>query len=340
MRILAAGKKKKVKLDPVKDKRFLLFWKRKDKLPVKIIPKVKKPNIIKRIWRNIVIWWYRPEAENWWTIGYYGERGSGKTLEQGRQVLKILRWLKYLYWARPDLKRAIIWSNQLFSKEMYEKNKGFLYRWEFADELQWCPRENCWRGKKQHPLHGAYLMFDDISKIFPPDNWRLTPMWLRDYFIQGRKYEVHTLFNLQDPQNVDLNVRRYLSMAKKFHLIFGNRSPDETKPEIKRIFGMYRMRRIRAEDLWTYGDMSEQQIRIMLLEQKENEEAMKAAGKRLAIVKSDSWIATYRFYGRHLTSIYDTKYIVNEYKPKGFSHSELHCLDPNCDHKKVIHEIV
>jgi hypothetical protein len=314
-------------------KKVELFWWRKLKAPKKEI------GFFRAIFVQIKLWWIEPETERKWTQVYYGVRGSGKTLHQGKEVKKILKYLKYLYKHRPSIKRAIIYSNQLFSKEFYEANKEYLYRWEEADEIKYCPRKKCWKRGK-HPLHGAYLMFDDISKIFPPDAWRMTPMWLRDYFIQGRKYGIHCLANLQDPNNVDVNFRRYIDRAFKFQKLLGNKDPDETKWEVTRIWGMYRRRRIDAEMLWAFGDMPEQQIRLMINQREEQNEELKRIGKQVDIVYDDSWRGSIHFYGKKVTSIYDTHYIVKEYSPKGFSHSELSCLDPNCKYHKVIHDVV
>jgi hypothetical protein len=288
----------------------------------------------------------KPEIEKWWTTIYFGPRGSGKTLHQAKEVIKIFKYLDDLYLRKPDLKRAIIFSVQKFSHSVEEKYlNNLLYYWNDAKELRYCPRKICWKTPKRHRLHGAYLIIDDISTILPPDKWQYTPVWLRKTFLQGRHFGIRVLANLQDPFACDVNFRRCVDMAFRFRKLLGSSDPDETKPIIKRIWGIYQRRRIKAELLWKFGDMSDDEIILMKEKQKQEAEI------RGTYLFRDIWRGSLHWISRKICEIYDTTQDVPEYRPTGYAHLELFCVDPAhnhtdkddptfCGFKKVSHEII
>lgn len=287
-----------------------------------------------------------PMIEKWWTTIYYGARGSGKSLHQASMCYRTLRYLEYLYWKNPNLKPAIVYSVQRFSPEIERQYLGkYLYYWREGKELQYCPRKVCWKGKQKHRLHGCYLIVDDMGTILPADNWTLTPIWMRKMFAQARHFGIRILANMQDPESVDINFRRYVDMAFKFRKIMGSPDPDETKHPIKRVWGLYASREIKAELLWRFGDMGEADILTFKAKQKEKE-AMTGTMFYANMFKARMHVIT-----KFKCSIYDTTQDVPEYKPTGYSHSELGCVDPKHDHinkkapnycgfKKTTHEII
>lgn len=289
----------------------------------------------------------KPENEKYWTTLYYGARGSGKSQHQAKEILRIFKYLDWLYKKRPNEKQAIVYSIQKFSKEIEEKYLGTrLYYWQNAREIKFCPRTNCWKDTKFHRLHGCYLVFDDVAAMFPADASKPLPVWLVKTFSQARKFGIRTLANCQDPFSVNINFRRYVDMAFRFSKIFSTRDPDETKPEVKRIFGLYRRRRIKAEELWQYGDKSELEIIVM----KEDAKA-KAQQYGLPNIYASSWVGSFHMITRKSTEIYDTLQEIAEYEPRGYLHHEVKCIDPKhnhtdkkapnyCDYVKVSHELV
>lgn len=288
-----------------------------------------KPPKVKRI--------KRPETERAWTILYYGARGSGKSLHQARLVKQILEYLDWLYWKNPELRQAIVYSIQKFNPNIEKKYLGHrLFYWnaEDPDTFRYCPRINCWRGSERHNLHGAYLVFDDMATFLPADGWANTPLWMRKLFAQARHNGIRVISNVQDPFSCDVNFRRYTDLCYKFTKIIGSRDPDETKKPIKRIWGVYMRREIKAEHLWKYGDMAENDILLM----KANEEA-KAEELGTFNYFENAWIPSLHWISRKVCEIYDTTQDVPEYKPTGFRHYELECLD-GCGYIKKSHELI
>ena len=290
---------------------------------------------MKSIWTTIKKIWVKifgvrkPEIDKHWTIIYYGPRGSCKTLHQGKETIHVLVYLEWLYLKWPNLPRAIVMTNQKFNAQIegLYLNKDLFY-WEDVKDFHYCPRKGCWKGPEKHRLHNAYLIFDDISTILPPDSWQNTPLWLRKTFSQARHNGVRCLANLQDPNAVDINFRRYCDLAFKFSKLIGSRDPDEAKPPVKYIFGIYRRRKIEAEMLWKYGNLPEQQIRLALMDKERLEEELKRQGHALDIVEDDSWKGSIHFYTRRMAMMYDTTQNVKEYEPAGYLYKELRCIDP------------
>lgn len=288
--------------------------------------------------RYFSLGFFAPETEKYWTILYYGVRGSGKTLHQARTVLKVFRYLDVLYARRPLLHSAIVYSVQKFSPAVERRYLGSrLFYWSDASDLQFCPRSVCWRGEGKHRLHGAYLIFDDMATILPADSWQSHPIWMRKMFAQARHFGIRVLANCQDPFSVDINFRRYVDVAFRFRKLFGSKDPDETKPGVRWIYGMYQRRRISADLLWNQGDKSEDEIQLQKLMHDRINEVNETN------LFYDTWRASLHFITRSVCGAYDTTQDVPEYKPKGFKHEEYRCIDPahpDCGYHKALHELI
>lgn len=277
----------------------------------------------------------QPYTEKYWTTLFYGERGSGKTLECARLILNIIKYLKKLYKKFPDLHHAIIMTNLEIAKKFVNENKEWIYTWSDLRELKYCPRKKCWRGKKRHRLHGCYLFADDINTLISAAKWHMIPIWTKKMFTQGRKFGIRIVATCVRYDDIILDFRVTTKVAFRFIKIIGSKDPDETKPPVKRIWGFYKMRKITAELLWKFGDMTEPEIQELENSVHEEEELK---GKT---PYSDMWRASFRWISRKLCEVYDTNQELQEYIPKFASHHEITCNDPdhpNCGYKKVFHD--
>ncbi|MFI5205317.1 MAG: hypothetical protein ACHQVK_00065 [Candidatus Paceibacterales bacterium] len=275
----------------------------------------------------------KPETLKYWGVLYFGEGSNGKTLHQAWEVEKIFKYWNWLYKKNPTVHKGILMTNQVLTNKVLSGNEQYYYHFDDLGDTRFCPRPNCWRGKtdtgapKRHMLHGAVVVLDDISTVLPPDSWQNTPLWLRKQWTQCGHLGLHFLFNCQDPMAYDINARRQTRMAYAFNMVFSNRRPDETAKPVKKIFGFYIRRRIKAKWLWQFGDLEPAQIA-------EVKEALKAKAqltKRMPF--SGIWKATAHLVTKHKTELYDTLQDVKEYEPKGYvGAKEYDCIDPTHNH--------
>jgi hypothetical protein len=292
-----------------------------------------------------------PFWEKHLTTLFYGPRSQGKSLHQAKTVYQILKWLDALYRFYPDLPQAIVVSNQKFNatiEKEYLDNR--LFYWESIQQLKYCPRVGCWKdeyeekkGKKRkmpHRLHNCYVIIDDAATIIPADGWQDLPRWFRKLWAQAGHNGVHAVANIQDPVSCDINFRRYTDLCFKFQKIMGNRRPDPAKPPVRWVWGIYSSREIPAEELWIHGDMSEEQIQQERIDREEQENAARAAGKKIVRVGQRAWKRRFHLIRRSDTEIYDTLQNVPEYMPNSLEHIELKCIDPNCRHVNVRHRVI
>jgi hypothetical protein len=249
-------------------------------------------------------------------------------------------------------------SNQLFSDPYNKKYLGWrLFYWENIRQLRYCPRPDCWktefklqaatpppipRGRKkagfipiplppvkiaiQHQMHDCYIVMDDCATIIPADKWQDLPVWFRKMWAQAGHNGIHCVANIQDPVSCDINFRRYTDLAFKFHKLCGSPRPEESKPPIKHIWGIYTVRSIKAATLWKDGDMTEAEIQALKDEHPE--------------LYKEKWGFKWFWISRKICEIYNTLQHIPEYMPDTLEHYELRCNDPDCGHKIVRHRII
>lgn len=279
----------------------------------------------------------------------------------------------------PELPQSVVVSNQKFNATIEKEHLGKrLFYWESIQQLKYCPRVNCWKDqyekqkppkvknaalvklykdeplaakgipipsneppkKLQHRLHDCYLIIDDAATIIPADGWQDLPRWFRKLFAQAGHNGVHCIANIQDPLSCDINFRRYVDICFKFQKIMGNRRPEAGKPPVNLVWGVYSSREIAAEELWIHGDKSEQEIQEERIARQEQEEMLRAAGRKVVRVVNNNWRKRYHFIRRRDTEIYDTLQNVPEYMPNSLEHIELKCIDPSCKKVHVRHRVI
>lgn len=283
----------------------------------------------------------KPESLKYWGVLYFGERGSGKTLHQAEQIVKIVTYWVWLWNKFKGVRHGIILSNQLLSDVGIKEVQDILfklklpipftevfYHFDDGEEMHFCPRKNCWRGKKKHILHGAVIVLDDIATFLPNDGWQLTPQWMRKQWTQAQHLGLHFLFNCQDPLSYDVNARRATFLCYRFDKIIGSDRPDETAKEIKHIWGFYVRRKIKAKWLWSFGNLEPEQIAAFKEAQTAQEEITKKPSPFRGI-----WRTTPHLITAKKSLRYDTLQDVKEYEPQGYIGSKVYeCIDPLHNH--------
>lgn len=305
---------------------------------------VKKEGGIFQVARRIGAWFAlrrKPFWETNLTTLFYGPRSQGKSLHQAKTVRDIFDYLDALYELYPELPHAVVVSNQKFNATIEAKELGrHLFYWENIQQLKFCPRQRCWKGEQQHRLHDCYLIIDDAATIIPADGWQDLPRWFRKIFAQAGHNGVHCLANCQDPASIDINFKRYIDLAFKFHKVAGNRRPEAGKPPVNFIWGLYTSREIPAEELYKFGDMTEAEIQQRELDRQAEESLAKETGRKIARAATNHWKRRYHIVRRRDTEIYDTLQNVPEYMPNSYEHIEMKCINPKCTFKHVRHRVI
>ena len=334
-------------------------------------PVVKKPS---KVFRGLFRLGGTPFWEKNLTTLFYGPRSQGKSLHQAKTVRDILEYLEGMYNLFPELPQSVIVSNQKFNPTIEAKYLNTrLFYWESIQQLKFCPRKNCWKKKFKvkgmlnatsvkffrkhdptsikalplpkfvevpHRLHDCYLIIDDAATIIPADGWQDLPRWFRKLFAQAGHNGVHCIANIQDPLSCDINFRRYVDVCFKFQKVMGNRRPEAGKPPVNFVWGIYSSREIKAEELWIHGDKSEQEIEEERIARQEQDEMLRAAGRKVVRVVNNNWRKRYHLIRRRDTEIYDTLQNVPEYMPNKLEHIELKCIDPSCGKTHVRHRVI
>jgi hypothetical protein len=200
-----------------------------------------------------------------------GKKGAGKSLRESRMALRVMNGYYRTEKKYPLLKKRIFFSKQKFSKsiedielfwkmdwfdEEFEGEKirvydyildvngdrivnnpeGHLFYWDNAYQLKNCPRSDCWKGKRSHPVHNADIFWDEIGNDIPQNAWAVTPDWMKQIFSHARKRGVRIYANTQKYEMVDINFRRQVDIAYWLIKLIGTRDIDATRPDPKFIF--------------------------------------------------------------------------------------------------------
>lgn len=281
--------------------------------------------------------WRSPEAIRYWCTLYFGEPGSGKTLHEVKQIKKVVKYYRKL-WKKnlklalkkgvPLIKHGIICTNIELNKELQKDYAGIYYFTPHFSQLRLCPRLKCWRKPKDHPLHGAVVIFQDVANVIPAQRWYDLERWVQQYFTECRHLGIHWLIDCQSPDDYAIQARRITKMAFRFDKLMGSDDPDETLPKLKRIWGIYERRKIKAEWLWKFGNLSPEEIG----EIKEGLKAKEAiTGKKHWM--SFLWKISYHWIGKNIANSYDTTELVSSHKPLGYLAKEIpECIEDTHNH--------
>lgn len=195
-----------------------------------------------------------------------GQKGSGKSAFESRRALAIINGYTKTEKKYPELKRRIFFSNQKFAKrieeaELYWKTEynselqqwdylldekdnrivnnpdGHLFYWQDAYDWMICPRPNCWRGSKEHPLHHADVLVDEMADHASQHDWPNIPKAIKQCWSHARKRSVRWFCDTQKYEMVAIDFRRQIdSHATWLMKILGTRDIDATLPDVKHPF--------------------------------------------------------------------------------------------------------
>lgn len=221
-----------------------------------------------------------------------GNKGSGKSLYEAVNALRLLRGYRRLEKKYKTMPRRVYFSKQKFapkienkelilsprtidhfrrnlSPEEYEKTIAsiktteqlvsfnrdrHLDYWDNVDQLHYCPRMYCWKGSKPHHIHNTDIGWDEIGNDIPPDNWKNNPDWLRQIFSHARKRQNRIFANAQRYEMVDIHFRRQVDVAYVVNKLIGTRDINASRPDPKWVFVLQIVREFDPEQIEVEGD--------------------------------------------------------------------------------------
>jgi len=169
-------------------------------------------------------------------IIYTGIESSGKSLRIAMEMEKIVQ-RNYKWFKRSGVVRPI-YSNLKFSDNFHnfvEKDLGLkIQYWKDLDELI--------------GLEGADIIIDEIGNYFDARNWSELSLDVRRWITQGAKVGNEIWGTAQDFGQVDLAFRRLVNELYEITKVIGSRRPSNTKPPIKKIWGVCWIRSLQAKN--------------------------------------------------------------------------------------------
>jgi len=236
----------------------------------------------------------------------YGKKGSGKSLCQAREALKLFKQYKKAEKRYPELPKRIYYSNMKMSEEIEKQEYGkHLYYWNNAEQLKNCPRTDCWKGNEPHPVHDTDIGHDEIGKDLPAGKYAETPAWFKQMFSHLRKRGNRYLANTQVYEDIDIAFRRQIDYAFKIEKIMGSGDLTATEPAPYFIWGIITIR----------------EFDPVLLEWERDPDKREIKGKGLP---------DFLFIQKKFVEAYNTADEIPPYKPNTLEHMEYWCENPNC----------
>lgn len=242
----------------------------------------------------------------------YGKKGSGKSLLTAKEAIKLLKSAVKTHKLYPKLPKRIVITNSPIAEKYEIKYKGYLYYWEDFNQLENCPRENCWKGPKKHPVHDADIQHDEIGKDLPAGGFAETPKWVKQVFSHLRKRGNRYFANTQCYEDIDISFRRQVDFAYRIRKAFGSRDKTATLPPVK----------------FPWGIIVKQEFDPELLEWERDPE-------KRAIKAGFSW-PELTWIGRKNIEAYDTAKELPPYISNKLEHIEKICDE--CGKRHVTHK--
>jgi len=229
---------------------------------------------------------------------FAGLEGSGKSLRLAMCAVWLVernkRWHEQTGIIRPI--RSNLWFTPEFEQYAASQNVP-IYYWQNVDELV--------------SFTGCDVICDEVGTYFDSRLWADLSLDVRAWLSQGQKAGIEFWGTAQDFGQVDKSFRRLCNELYQIDKIIGSSRPAATKPPIKRIWGVCKVRSLNPR------------------EYKEDKKEFEKG----AVLPSFFMIR------REYCEIFDTNRKILRSKPMPFKHVEKVCElhGQGCDFAKTIH---
>jgi hypothetical protein len=222
---------------------------------------------------------------------YSGLPGAGKSLVMADQILYILH-RNFKWWKKSGIQR-VVWSNLKLLPKYEERYKGFLKYWDEPVQLT--------------PLRDVDIFWDEVATHMDNLNYQNTPLELKRWLQQHRKFGIEIYGNTQDFAMVDIAFRRMTSELFILRKLIGSPDRSNTKPPVKYIWGIILIRQMNPQDY------------------KEDTKENKAYGFDIFLIN------------RERIEVFDTSQEIKMGKYPPLKHFERTCEISDCNFKRVLH---
>lgn len=212
---------------------------------------------------------------------YTGLPGSGKSLRTAKATMFLLQRNKRWYKKSGILRK--VKTNIRLSEKVEKQYEGYFDYWKDPEELIL--------------FKECDVIIDEIATYFDSTQWKELSLDIKRWLQLHRHFGVEIYGNTQTFSTIDISFRRLTDDLYLLKKLLGSREPSNTRPPVKRIWGVILIRKLDARNY------------------KEEEQENRAYGFTLL------------FYGKELTEVYDTKQELEKGTPPPLKHMERICKD-------------
>lgn len=160
-----------------------------------------------------------------------GLPGGGKSLEQAQEMLDVL-WRNYKWHEKGNEIRQVV-SNQRLAPWVEQIYPGFISYWDDPRELV--------------KVRNADVFWDEIGTHMDATRWKDTPLELKRWLQQHRKFGVDIYATTQDFGMIDISFRRLTERVYKMTKLIGSPDPSPTRPPVKHPWGVCMRQRLKPD---------------------------------------------------------------------------------------------
>jgi len=214
--------------------------------------------------------------------------GNGKTYMSSITFLGLLK--RNIKWHQSGKIPRIrpIATNIKINRNIVEAYPDYIIEWENISDMI--------------NFRECDVIFDDMGSYLDAQRWADVPMSVKRWFRLHEHYGVDIYANAQNFSDVVGSVRKLtISLTRTFKII-GSRRPAETKPRVKKVWGLFVTRKVNMADFEkdlesrTYSDI----------------------------------IGSWQTLRRKYCNIFDTLQDIEASDWPNFEHIERYCPDKNC----------
>jgi len=229
---------------------------------------------------------------------FSGLESAGKSLAIA-MIVSDISWRNYQWKKDTGIIRPIV-SNMKFSKDFENlvelEYGGKIIYWEKLEEL--IEFEQC------------DVIVDEVGNYLDATKWANLSSDVKKWLTQGAKCGIELYGTSQDFAQVDKSFRRLTNQLFDIQKLIGSPRPSNTKPPIKKIWGICMIREINAKNY------------------KEDAKEIKA-----------SWMQLPKFFTiqKKYCDMFDTSQKIKKDNKLFVRHMDVYCTDPNCKFHAVKH---